>query len=187
MPYAYEGGLNEGFSLVYDAPSSPARNVLSEPPEVQSVHAKSERMGDHESAMCRPVARLKDRNLKKKSLDDGEDPLVIDDIPSDDEWFLDDEDDVPRSQLNKDDLNVDFFEGVRNKRDIKSTSKHLKRKVIEIEDNEEEWEDVASDNEEDEGAINYHDDSDEDPLSDGSRSDLFELGLGVITSFFWIF
>ncbi|KAL0917819.1 hypothetical protein M5K25_012913 [Dendrobium thyrsiflorum] len=35
--------------------------------------------------------RLKDRNLNKKELKDDEDPLIWEDMTSDDEWFVDDE------------------------------------------------------------------------------------------------
>ncbi|EXB56844.1 hypothetical protein L484_003598 [Morus notabilis] len=48
---AYEKGLNEGSRLVYDSPPSSSCDVLSEPPIVQSVHAESWHMGDHEGAM----------------------------------------------------------------------------------------------------------------------------------------
>ena len=32
--------------------------------------------------------RLKDRHLKLKSLKEDEDPLIIDNLPSDDEWLV---------------------------------------------------------------------------------------------------
>ncbi|KAL0908950.1 hypothetical protein M5K25_023465 [Dendrobium thyrsiflorum] len=43
--------------------------------------------------------RLRDRNLKKKRLIDYEDPLLCEDIASDDEWFVDDEVEVIPSEL----------------------------------------------------------------------------------------
>ncbi|PKU81481.1 hypothetical protein MA16_Dca023722 [Dendrobium catenatum] len=57
--------------------------------------------------------RLRDRNLKKKGLMDDEDPLLCDDVASDDEWFVDDEVEVMPSELQDEDLNVDFFDGLK--------------------------------------------------------------------------
>ncbi|KAI0486600.1 hypothetical protein KFK09_029318 [Dendrobium nobile] len=57
--------------------------------------------------------RLRDRNLKKKGLMDDEDPLLCDDVASDDEWFVDDEVEVMPSELLDEDLNVDFFDGLK--------------------------------------------------------------------------
>ncbi|KAL0907817.1 hypothetical protein M5K25_022256 [Dendrobium thyrsiflorum] len=57
--------------------------------------------------------RLRDRNLKKKGLMDHEDPLLCEDVASDDEWFIDDEVEVMSSELQDEDLNIDFFDGLK--------------------------------------------------------------------------
>ncbi|XP_020685173.1 uncharacterized protein LOC110101565 [Dendrobium catenatum] len=55
--------------------------------------------------------RLRDRRLRNKGLKDDEDPLVCDDLSSDNEWFIDDEADLSLSDLQVEDLNVDVLRG----------------------------------------------------------------------------
>ncbi|PKU77944.1 hypothetical protein MA16_Dca011564 [Dendrobium catenatum] len=55
--------------------------------------------------------RLRERRLRKKRLKDDEDPLVCDDVSSDNEWFIDDETDLPLSDLQLEDLSVDVLRG----------------------------------------------------------------------------
>ncbi|XP_028554618.1 uncharacterized protein LOC114580625 [Dendrobium catenatum] len=55
--------------------------------------------------------RLRDRRLRNKGLKDDEDPLVCDDVSSDNEWFIDDEADLSLSDLQVEDLNVDVLRG----------------------------------------------------------------------------
>ncbi|KAL0921372.1 hypothetical protein M5K25_008436 [Dendrobium thyrsiflorum] len=54
--------------------------------------------------------RLRDRRLRNKGLKDDEDPLVCDDVASDNEWFIDDETDLPLSD-HLEDLSVDVLRG----------------------------------------------------------------------------
>ncbi|KAL0912949.1 hypothetical protein M5K25_016373 [Dendrobium thyrsiflorum] len=55
--------------------------------------------------------RLRDRRLRNKGLKDDEDPLVCDDVASDNEWFIDDETDLPLSDLQLENLSVDVLRG----------------------------------------------------------------------------
>ncbi|KAL0920163.1 hypothetical protein M5K25_009280 [Dendrobium thyrsiflorum] len=55
--------------------------------------------------------RLRDRRLRNKGLKDDEDPLVCEDVASDNEWFIDDETDLPLSDLQLEDLSVDVLRG----------------------------------------------------------------------------
>ncbi|KAI0493932.1 hypothetical protein KFK09_024059 [Dendrobium nobile] len=49
--------------------------------------------------------------LRNKGLKDDEEPLVCDDVSSDNEWFIDDETDLPLSDLQLEDLSVDVLRG----------------------------------------------------------------------------
>ncbi|KAH0459542.1 hypothetical protein IEQ34_012356 [Dendrobium chrysotoxum] len=51
--------------------------------------------------------RLRDRRMRNKGLKDDEDPLVCEDVASNNEWFIDDETDLPSSE----DLSVDVLRG----------------------------------------------------------------------------
>ncbi|KAL0925770.1 hypothetical protein M5K25_004140 [Dendrobium thyrsiflorum] len=55
--------------------------------------------------------RLRDRRLRNKGLKDDEDPLVCEDVASDNEWFIDDETDLLLSDLHLEDLSVDVLRG----------------------------------------------------------------------------
>ncbi|PKU73175.1 hypothetical protein MA16_Dca021366 [Dendrobium catenatum] len=55
--------------------------------------------------------RLRERRLRNKGLKDDEDPLVCDDVSSNNEWFIDDETDLPLSDLQLEDLSVDVLRG----------------------------------------------------------------------------
>ncbi|KAL0922772.1 hypothetical protein M5K25_006789 [Dendrobium thyrsiflorum] len=55
--------------------------------------------------------RSPDRRLRNKGLKDDEDPLVCEDVASDNEWFIDDETDLPLSDLQLEDLSVDVLRG----------------------------------------------------------------------------
>ncbi|KAL0916650.1 hypothetical protein M5K25_014178 [Dendrobium thyrsiflorum] len=55
--------------------------------------------------------RLRDRRLRNKGLKDDEDPLVCEDVASDNEWFIDDETDLSLSDLQLEDLSVDVLRG----------------------------------------------------------------------------
>ncbi|KAL0916057.1 hypothetical protein M5K25_013539 [Dendrobium thyrsiflorum] len=55
--------------------------------------------------------RLRDRRLRNKGLKDDEDPLVCEDVASDNEWFIDDETNLPLSDLQLEDLSVDVLRG----------------------------------------------------------------------------
>ncbi|KAL0922865.1 hypothetical protein M5K25_006896 [Dendrobium thyrsiflorum] len=55
--------------------------------------------------------RLRDRRLRNKGLKNDEHPLVCDDVASDNEWFIDDETDLPLSDLQLEDLSVDVLRG----------------------------------------------------------------------------
>ncbi|KAL0913450.1 hypothetical protein M5K25_016912 [Dendrobium thyrsiflorum] len=117
--------------------------------------------------------RLRDRNLKKKGLMDHEDPLLCEDVASDDEWFIDDEVEVMSSELQYEDLNVDFFDGLKasTSTTIQEQNKKGKRKITEIEEGVD-WETLDSIEEEGVRAVHHNDDSNEDPLSDDSADDL---------------
>ncbi|KAL0921370.1 hypothetical protein M5K25_008434 [Dendrobium thyrsiflorum] len=119
------------------------------------------------------IMRLRDRNLKKKGLMDHEDPLLCEDVVSDDEWFIDDEVEVMSSELQDEDLNVDFFDGLKasTSTTIQEQNKKGKRKITEIEEGVD-WETLDSIEEEGERAVQHNDDSNEDPLSDDSADDL---------------
>ncbi|KAL0925464.1 hypothetical protein M5K25_003796 [Dendrobium thyrsiflorum] len=82
---------------------------------------------------------LRDRRLRNKGLKDDEDPLVCDDVASDNEWFIDDETDLPLSDLQLEDLSVDVLRGEADQAGTStSTTPHTstKRKVGNIEDDE---------------------------------------------------
>ncbi|KAL0906306.1 hypothetical protein M5K25_024789 [Dendrobium thyrsiflorum] len=118
--------------------------------------------------------RLRDRNLKKKGLMDHEDPLLCEDVASDDEWFIDDEVEVMSSELQDEDLNVDFFDGLKasTSTTIQEQNKKGKRKITEIEEEGVDWETLDSIEEKGERAVHHNDDSNEDPLIDDSADDL---------------
>ncbi|KAL0928982.1 hypothetical protein M5K25_000921 [Dendrobium thyrsiflorum] len=111
--------------------------------------------------------RLRDRRLRNKGLKDDEDPLVCEDVASDNEWFIDDETDLPLSDLQLEDLSVDVLRGEADQGGVStSATPHTstssaakgKRKVGIIEDDED---------------LNFIDtigeeDSLEDPFSDGT-------------------
>ncbi|XP_028553233.1 uncharacterized protein LOC114580294 [Dendrobium catenatum] len=87
--------------------------------------------------------RLRDRRLRNKGLKDDEDPLVCDDLSSDNEWFIDDEADLSLSDLQVEDLNVDVLRGEADQTGTStSTTPHTstssaskgKRKVSHVED-----------------------------------------------------
>ncbi|KAL0906237.1 hypothetical protein M5K25_024713 [Dendrobium thyrsiflorum] len=101
------------------------------------------------------------------------DPLRCEDVASDDEWFIDDEVEVMSSELQDEDLNVDFFDGLKasTSTTIQEQNKKGKRKIIEIEEGVD-WETLDSIEEEGERAVQHIDDSNEDPLSDDSADDL---------------
>ncbi|KAL0908904.1 hypothetical protein M5K25_023416 [Dendrobium thyrsiflorum] len=84
--------------------------------------------------------RLRDRRLRNKGLKDDEDPLVCEDVASDNEWFIDDETDLPLSDLQLEDLSVDILRGEADQAGTStSTTLHTstrKRKVDNIEDDE---------------------------------------------------
>ncbi|KAL0904666.1 hypothetical protein M5K25_026796 [Dendrobium thyrsiflorum] len=54
--------------------------------------------------------------LRNKGLKDDEDPLVCEDVASDNEWFIDDETDLPLSDLQLEDLSVDVLRGEADQR-----------------------------------------------------------------------
>ncbi|KAL0911890.1 hypothetical protein M5K25_017823 [Dendrobium thyrsiflorum] len=101
-------------------------------------------------------------------------PLLCEDVASDDEWFIDDEVEVMSSELQDEDLNVDFFDGLKasTSTTIQEQNKKGKRKIIEIEEEGVDWETLDSIEEEGERAVHHNDDSNEDPLSDDSADDL---------------
>nr|GMC97715.1 HAT, C-terminal dimerization domain containing protein [Ipomoea batatas] len=119
--------------------------------------------------------KLKDRHLKLKSLRNDEDSLLIDELPSDDEWLVG-ENDEDAPHLSVDDFDVDVFEGEPSQatqtQPISSSSKKAsasakgsskgKEKLRLID--EDEWEDIdydgGSGNKDDE-TIDYNDSSDE--------------------------
>ncbi|KAL0919159.1 hypothetical protein M5K25_011233 [Dendrobium thyrsiflorum] len=89
--------------------------------------------------------RLRDRRLRNKGLKDDEDPLVCEDVASDNEWFIDDETDLPLSDLQLEDLSVDVLRGEADQGGAStSATPHTstssaakgKRKVGNIEDDE---------------------------------------------------
>ncbi|KAL0912121.1 hypothetical protein M5K25_018072 [Dendrobium thyrsiflorum] len=108
-----------------------------------------------------------DRRLRNKGLKDDEDPLVCEDVASDNEWFIDDETDLPLSDLQLEDLSVDVLRGEADQGGVStSATPHTstssaakgKRKMGIIEDDED---------------LNFIDtigeeDSLEDPFSDGT-------------------
>ncbi|KAK1558477.1 hypothetical protein Q3G72_021009 [Acer saccharum] len=53
--------------------------------------------------------RLKDRYLRRQKLKENEDPLLLDRVPSDDEWLVDEEDEFRND--GDDDLDLDVFDG----------------------------------------------------------------------------
>ncbi|KAL0907910.1 hypothetical protein M5K25_022364 [Dendrobium thyrsiflorum] len=55
--------------------------------------------------------RLRDRRLRNKGLKDDDDPLVCEDVASDTEWFIDDETELPLSDLQLEDLSMDVLKG----------------------------------------------------------------------------
>ncbi|KAL0904591.1 hypothetical protein M5K25_026719 [Dendrobium thyrsiflorum] len=119
--------------------------------------------------------RLRDRNLKKKGLMDDEDPLLCEDVASDDELFVDDEVEVMPSELQDKDLNVDFFDGhkVSTSTTTQEQIKKGKRKITDIEEEGADWEALDSIGEEEgERSVHHNDDSNEDLLSDDSADDL---------------
>ncbi|KAL0911851.1 hypothetical protein M5K25_017778 [Dendrobium thyrsiflorum] len=84
-----------------------------------------------------------------KGLKDDEDPLVCEDVASDNEWFIDDETDLSLSDLQLEDLSVDILRGEAGQAGTStSTTPHTstssaaqqankgKRKVGNIEDDE---------------------------------------------------
>ncbi|KAL0906334.1 hypothetical protein M5K25_024821 [Dendrobium thyrsiflorum] len=111
--------------------------------------------------------RLRDRRLRNKGLKDDEDPLVCEDVASDNEWFIDDETNLPLSDLQLEDLSVDVLRGDADQGGAStsatphtstSSASKGKRKVGTIEDDED---------------LNFIDtigeeDSLEDPFSDGT-------------------
>ncbi|KAL0923237.1 hypothetical protein M5K25_007284 [Dendrobium thyrsiflorum] len=111
--------------------------------------------------------RLRDRRLRNKGLKDDEDPLVCEDVASDNEWFIDDETDLSLSDLQLEDLSVDVLRGEADQGGVStSATPHTstssaakgKRKMGIIEDDED---------------LNFIDtigeeDSLEDPFSDGT-------------------
>ncbi|KAL0910810.1 hypothetical protein M5K25_018899 [Dendrobium thyrsiflorum] len=110
--------------------------------------------------------RLRDRRLRNKGLKDDEDPLVCEDAASDNEWFIDDETDLPLSDLQLEDLSVDVLRGEADQGGTSTSatphtstsSAAQQRKVGNIEDDE------------DLTFINTigEEDSLEDPFSDGT-------------------
>ncbi|XP_031131697.1 uncharacterized protein LOC116033083 [Ipomoea triloba] len=94
--------------------------------------------------------KLKDKHLKLKSLANGEDSLLIDELPSDDEWLVGENgEDDPHPSV--DDFDVDVFEGEPSQatKSIASLSKNAsasaskgKEKLRLIDEDEEEWEDI---------------------------------------------
>ncbi|KAL0927823.1 hypothetical protein M5K25_002035 [Dendrobium thyrsiflorum] len=83
--------------------------------------------------------------LRNKGLKDDEDPLVCEDVASDNEWFIDDETDLPLSDLQLEDLSVDVLRGEADQGGVStSATPHTstssaakgKRKVDIIEDDE---------------------------------------------------
>ncbi|KAI0494005.1 hypothetical protein KFK09_024136 [Dendrobium nobile] len=100
---------------------------------------------------------------------DDEDPLLCDDVASDDEWFVDDEVEVMPSELQDEDLNVDFFDGLKASTSTTTQEqiKKGKRKITNNEEEEADWEILDSIGEgEEERAAHHNDYSNEDPLSD---------------------
>ncbi|KAL0924817.1 hypothetical protein M5K25_005675 [Dendrobium thyrsiflorum] len=77
------------------------------------------------------------------------------------------------SELQDEDLNVDFFDGLKasTSTTIQEQNKKGKRKITEIEEGVD-WETLDSIKEEGERAVQHNDDSNEDPLSDDSADDL---------------
>nr|GMD37640.1 uncharacterized protein LOC109157329 [Ipomoea batatas] len=114
--------------------------------------------------------KLKDRHLKLKSLVNDEDSLLIDELPSDDEWLVG-ENDEDAPHLTVDDLDVDVLEGEPSqatqtqpnessskKVSAKGGSSKGKGKLHLVDEDEDDWEDF--DNEDDE-ALELDDASDE--------------------------
>ncbi|KAL0910861.1 hypothetical protein M5K25_018957 [Dendrobium thyrsiflorum] len=115
--------------------------------------------------------RLRDRRLRNKGLKDDEDPLVCEDVASDNEWFID-ETNLPLSDLQLEDLSVDVLRGYADQGGAStSATPHTstssaakgKRKVGIIEDDED---------------LNFIDtigeeDSLEDPFNEGQLSSAF--------------
>ncbi|KAL0904967.1 hypothetical protein M5K25_027133 [Dendrobium thyrsiflorum] len=100
-------------------------------------------------AMFTSTQWLNSARLRNKGLKDDEDPLVCEDVASDNEWFIDDETDLPLSDLQLEDLSVDVLRGEADQGGTStSTTPHTstnsaaqqankgKRKVGNIEDDE---------------------------------------------------
>ncbi|KAM7507490.1 hypothetical protein LguiA_017943 [Lonicera macranthoides] len=130
--------------------------------------------------------KLKDRHLKRKALKEEQDPLVIDQIPSDDEWVADDGGNEFQeyaigvdSEVNEvNDEEEEVTQGSAStqqeqrgkiKRGESQLDNRNKGKRLQLVDEEGEWEDLESGEEEDDRAIRYDDDSMDDPLSGGEN------------------
>ncbi|KAL0919679.1 hypothetical protein M5K25_011792 [Dendrobium thyrsiflorum] len=93
--------------------------------------------------------RMNSLEIEEQGLKDDEDPLVCEDVASDNEWFIDDETDLSLSDLQLEDLSVDVLRGEADQGGTStSTTPHTstssaaqqankgKRKVDNIEDDE---------------------------------------------------
>ncbi|KAK0582738.1 hypothetical protein LWI29_029002 [Acer saccharum] len=80
---------------------------------VASVHTKKRNrlttLKMHKLVYIMYNKRLKDRHLRRQKLKENEDPLLLDRVPSDDEWLVDEEDEFRND--GDDDLDLDLFDG----------------------------------------------------------------------------
>ena len=73
--------------------------------------------------------KLKDRHLKKKALQQDEDPLIIDELPSDDEWVAGNENEGEiQTEEAIDNLDIDLFEDGEGTSNTTRAQKSSKKK-----------------------------------------------------------
>ncbi|PON50942.1 HAT, C-terminal dimerization domain containing protein [Parasponia andersonii] len=132
--------------------------------------------------------KLKHRQLKLKSLQNDEDALSVNELPSDDEWLIGENDEEDSPKTNDDELDVDVFgegglpsevSGIQSqstkshKKNTPETSKaggKRKKHVTDVDENEEGSNDLNSDDGEDDRAIRY-DNTSENPSSHDDLDD----------------
>lgn len=132
--------------------------------------------------------KLKDRHLKLKSLQNDEDALLVNELSSDDEWLIGENDEEDSPKIDDEELDVDVFgeedlpsgvSGIQS-RSTKSHNKNTpetskaagkrKKHVTDVDENYEELNDLDSDDGEDDRATRY-DDTSEDPSSHDDLDD----------------
>ncbi|KAL2471718.1 hypothetical protein Adt_39854 [Abeliophyllum distichum] len=116
-----------------------------------------------------------------KPLKEGEDSLIVQDVPFDDEWVVGVEDEI---LLDTHDINDDRSSGQgiesststqkQRKRNRSFSSKDNGKGKLHLVDEEDEWIQIKSEDEEDHRRIRYDDNSLDDPTSDdGDDHDVF--------------